>query len=239
MVEYGSSLTFKPNPGSAALADTDYDGLLNEDLLLAYGVDGRWEIMAAQNVVDNMDGTYTIDTFLRGLRGTEQYTGTHAVDDYLVWLDDPDNGFVGKSLDDYLETLMYRPASKGYGLDAAPVQELTYNAINLKPLSPVDARGYRDGSNNITCLFIRRDRVDAGWNNFLDIPMSEESLAFEIDIVNGSIGVVRTISTTVESFIYTAAEQIEDFGSTQSSVDIHIFQLSAAIGRGYPLEATI
>jgi hypothetical protein len=37
--------------------------------------------------------------------------------------------------------------------------------------------------------------------------------------------------------VYGAAQQVEDFGSLQASVAVRVFQLSAAVGRGFPLQA--
>ena len=39
--------------------------------------------------------------------------------------------------------------------------------------------------------------------------------------------------------IYTAAQQVADFGSAQASVTVRVVQLSTAIGRGTPAVATL
>lgn len=38
---------------------------------------------------------------------------------------------------------------------------------------------------------------------------------------------------------YTAAQQISDFGSVQTAMAVRVYQLSATVGRGAPLEKTI
>jgi hypothetical protein len=38
---------------------------------------------------------------------------------------------------------------------------------------------------------------------------------------------------------YTEAQQIEDFGSAQGSINIVIYQRSDRVGRGYPLEVSL
>jgi hypothetical protein len=50
---------------------------------------------------------------------------------------------------------------------------------------------------------------------------------------------VRTLSTSTPSALYTAAQQTSDFGSTQANVTVRIFQLSEAVGRGFPAEASL
>jgi hypothetical protein len=71
----------------------------------------------------------------------------------------------------------------------------------------------------------------------LDEAFSESSLAFEVDIMNG-MSVVRTLATSVESVTYTAAQQVTDFGSTQSSVTVRVYQMGL-YGRGYVTQATV
>jgi hypothetical protein len=51
--------------------------------------------------------------------------------------------------------------------------------------------------------------------------------------------VARTITATTPTFAYSAADQTTDFGSAQASITFRIYQLSATVGRGYPLEVTL
>ncbi|MCY1359946.1 hypothetical protein D9M69_465510 [compost metagenome] len=51
--------------------------------------------------------------------------------------------------------------------------------------------------------------------------------------------VKRTISVSSPAFAYTAADQVTDFGSAQSTITFRIYQLSEVVGRGYPLEVTL
>ena len=56
--------------------------------------------------------------------------------------------------------------------------------------------------------------------------------------MNGA-NVVRTISSTTPTASYSAAQQVADFGSAQSSVSVRVYQLSASVGRGWPGAAII
>ena len=51
--------------------------------------------------------------------------------------------------------------------------------------------------------------------------------------MNG-INVVRTIAVTTPTASYSAAQQIADFGSAQSTISVRAYQLSASVGRGWP-----
>ncbi len=213
--------------------------MYSEAMIAAYGNSGRWEIISPQNVTDNMDGTYTLDTFLRGLRGTEWLTGTHEVGDYLVILTDPDNAFVNAQLSDIGSTLIYRGVSNGQDFDAVFNSTIDYAAENLTPLAPVDVVATQVSSDIIFTLH-RRDRVNAGWNNYTDIPMSEASLAFELDIYNtAGDTVIRTLTSTTESITYTAAQIATDFGLAPPDITISLYQMSEAVGRGHVFHADL
>jgi hypothetical protein len=70
------------------------------------------------------------------------------------------------------------------------------------------------------------------------VPLAETSEAYEVEILNGE-EVVRTLAATTPSALYTAAQQTSDFGSTQPSITVRVFQLSEAVGRGFPAEASL
>jgi hypothetical protein len=50
---------------------------------------------------------------------------------------------------------------------------------------------------------------------------------------------VRTLSSSTPEALYSAAQQTSDFGATQPSITVRIFQLSEAVGRGVPAEASL
>ncbi len=234
VIDESGSLRVRPLKG--ALASVTETQFLNDETLLAYGKPGRWEIIAFKDVVDNMDGTYTISYLMRGRKGTEQYTGTHANGDYFAFINDGTAKFISALITDLDQTLKHKAITTGRELDSSSVVNLIYSGVNLTPLSPVDAFGLRDDSDNLTGYFYRRSRVTGGYTSTellgTDAPLGEATEAYEIDVLDGA-DVVRTISSTSETFAYSAADQTTDFGSAQSSIDVRIYQISAAVGRGY------
>jgi len=67
----------------------------------------------------------------------------------------------------------------------------------------------------------------------------EKTEKYEIDIMNGT-NVVRTVEIFEASeYEYTASLQVSDFGSTQSSLTIKLFQISEVVGRGNVREETV
>lgn len=224
---------------SGELESVTRDQMLAGINYAAYGSDGRWEIVRFQTAALQSDGTYKVSGFVRGQRGTEWATGLHQRGDWFVLLDDPDNAFVGMPVESIGIARLYRAVSSGETIDSAQDQSLAYRGVNLECLSPVYARGTRDGSSNFTGTFTRRSRLsNSWWTNGVVAPVGETSEAYEIDVMSGST-VKRTISATSPTWTYSAANQTTDFGSPQSSITFRIFQLSAVVGRGYPLEVTL
>ena len=133
----------------------------------------------------------------------------------------------------------YKPVTIGDTLANTAAQNFTYNAVALKPYSPVQIAGTRDGSGNLTINWLRRTRIGGDWRDGVDVPLSEESERYEVDIMSG-VTVKRTITgLTTPTASYTAAQQVTDFGSAQSSVTVNVYQLSAKVGRGYAGNANV
>jgi hypothetical protein len=105
------------------------------------------------------------------------------------------------------------------------------------PWSPVHITGVRNGG-DLAITWVRRTRFGGVWADGVDVPLNEESERYEVDVMNGGT-VVRTIAVITPSAGYTAAQQVADFGSVQSSITIRVYQLSAVVGRGWPGVATI
>ena len=233
----GNTLNLMLSSGS--LASATEAAVLNGANALAIGSDGAWEIVQFTTATLESDGSYTISGLLRGRRGTEWATSGHAAGDQVVVLQqDGSIRRVALSADEIGTVRDYRAVS--IGNDIAEEASLTFEAVCLKPFSPVHVNGTRASSGDWSISWIRRTRVDGAWRSGSDVSLGEQSEAYEIDVLDGSGNVVRTISNlTSQSATYTNAQQTSDFGAGQASITIRIYQLSAIVGRGYPTEATL
>ncbi|WP_420837140.1 hypothetical protein, partial [Alexandriicola marinus] len=75
----------------------------------------------------------------------------------------------------------------------------------------------------------------------VDVPLAEETEAYEVEILDGAT-VERVLNTTTTSAVYTAADQTADWGAplaTGDSLTVRIYQLSALVGRGAPKTVTL
>ncbi|MBK8745695.1 phage tail protein [Propionivibrio sp.] len=208
----------------------------------AYGAAGRWEIIAAQTCTLQGDGSYVLQDFLRGQKGTEWASGLHAVGDKLIELDSS-LAFVVTSANTIGLAKLYRGVTDGRSLDAVSDQSFTYRGVNLRPLSPVYLNGNRHpASNDWTLTWIRRTRVGGAWRDYVDATLSEATESYEVEIY--SSGAYTTIKRTLTGLssataTYTSAQQVTDFGSNQATLYVKIYQISAVVGRGYPLTTSI
>src|SRR6185437_13676391 len=103
-------------------------------------------------------------------------------------------------------------------------------ATALLPLSPVHVKAARE-SGGIRISWIRRTRIDGdGWG--VEVPLSEDSEAYTLDIFSGG-SIVRSIACGTSEVIYTNADELTDFGAPQSALHIRVAQVSATVGTGH------
>ena len=181
-------------------------------------------------------GQYRLSGLLRGRLGTEWATGSHTEGDRFILLDGAlDKEIVANNIIGLAR--QYKPVTVGSSLSSATSQDFVYEGVALKPYSPAMVEGVRD-SGELTISWLRRTRIGGDWRDNVDVPLSEATEAYEVDIMDGA-DVVRTISASTQTASYSAAEQTLDFGSAQAAVTARVYQLSAIVGRGYAAEATV
>lgn len=224
---------------SGELESITRDQMIAGENIALYGADQRWEVIRFRDATLQSDGSYILTGIIRGDKGTEWATGLHQPGDYFVLAGDPDNIFVGMAVETIGIGMVYRAVTTGNDIDSAANQTLTYRGVNLRPLSPIFPLGVRNGAGDLTATIQRRSRFSSSWwVTGVSAPVGEATEAYEADVMSGSV-VKRTLTSTNGSFTYSAANQTTDFGSLQSAVTLRIYQISAAVGRGYPLEAIL
>ncbi|MFQ5774207.1 MAG: phage tail protein [Kiloniellaceae bacterium] len=208
------------------------------------------EVVQFANATLNADGGYTLDTFLRGRRGTEWATGAHAAGERVVVLSDATLLRVALPDADLNVQRFYKAVTVGGLVGEGTQKALTFQGRALMPYAPVHIGGAPSGSPaHWTITWVRRTRLGGAWKDGADVPLGEESEDYEVDILNGA-AVARTITSTASpggsvvtaasrQALYTAADQIADFGAEQATLTLKVYQLSATVGRGFPGAATL
>jgi len=219
------------------LADVSELSLLNgANAVAILTPSGEWEVLQFQNATLNGDGTYTLDTLLRGQFGTEFYMGEPTPSgSAFVFLDVERLQKLPTLLGDIGREVTFRYGPFGFDVtDDNLFTDLTYipKSTAFRTYAPVHLKESYD-SGDINLSWVRRDRLNADSWEQTEIPMSESTEAYEVDIYNGG-SVVRTLTSSTPSVTYTSAQQVTDFGSTQSSLTWRVYQMSASYGRGTP-----
>lgn len=230
--------------GSVLVVDVDADlesfdlsAMLAGRNAAAIGADGRWEIIQFSSAFQvDSPPVWRLTGLLRGRRGTEWAIGSSQVGDRFVLLDSAVVR-VPMNLASVGASRPHKAVLVGTSLEATAAVNFAGLGVAMEPFSVVHVAGERDAG-DLTITWIRRGRIGQELPGNTDIPLSEASESYEVDILDG-VTVVRTISVTSQSASYTSAQQVADFGSLQASIAVRIYQLSATVGRGYPTEATL
>jgi hypothetical protein len=226
-------------PGSV----TELEMLNGANRGLIIDPDGAVEVIAWANATHegSASRTYTLHTLLRGLRGTESFTGGHGIGSVFLALGEA----VFRRLiplADLDAQKTYKAVGRGGVLAEAPRRTITPAGRDLMPYAPVhlDSNGNAWGT-NITLSWVRRTRLGGEWvDAFETVPVAEDAEAYELEILdNPGGGVLRTATgITSASFLYTTAMQSADFGVAQTELTFRVYQISAQVGRGFPSEDT-
>jgi hypothetical protein len=203
--------------------------------------DGDWEILQFCNAELVAAGTYDLTQLLRGRLGTEHAMRSPVPAGASVVLLDGALGQLQASLSERGIARFYRwgPSKLAQTDPAWQQTTFTLRAVGLMPWSPVHIAGSWNGSGDVTIGWIRRTRLGGTWTDGADVPLNEESERYEVDVVDGSGNVLRTIAASSPACVYTASQQVADFGAAQITLTVHVYQLSATVGRGWPGSATL
>jgi hypothetical protein len=206
----------------------------------AIGADGRWELVQFQDVTDHGSRFFTLTTLLRGRRGTEHAIGQSVVGDKFVLITGPGIIRVPLQLSDVGREYLYRAVGAGLTVDSADNVAFTGNGVALKPFSPVNIRGSRDpATGDWSITWIRRGRIGQTLASGTDIPLSEEEQDYEVVIRDAGGAELRVLSVITPAATYRADQQLTDFGAHVNPLVVEVYQVSAAVGRGYAGTATL
>jgi hypothetical protein len=200
------------------------------------------EILYFRDATLNTDGTYTLRGFLRGRRGSEYAMSGHAVGDRFVLVDPTKFVRVTQSTADIGIEKQYKAVTSGMSIADVTAQPFTNLGVGLMPYAPVLLGGGRDASNNATLTWVRRNRISGELRNNVDVPMSEATEAYEVDIYSSSSygTVVRTITgLTSPTASYSAANQTADGLTPGNTIYFRVWQLSSTVGRGHAATGSI
>lgn len=210
------------------LASADPLAVLAGSNRLAVETAGGWEVIGFADVELVSPGRFRLTRLLRGLQGT--MPAAVAAGQRVIVLD---ARVVTLPVEAHLlgeerAFRVYAGSSDMTGMLWASVAG-TGPAV---PLPPVHVRARRVADGGVVLSWLRRSRADGeGWGA-VEAPLEHQPEAYRIGIRNGSTE-VRTLTSSVPSVVYGAAEQEADFGSLPGGFGFSIAQISPVLGPGH------
>lgn len=223
--------------GAGTLSSATESAVLNGSNLALLGS----ELIQFRTATFVSGTTYTLQGLLRGRFGTEQHLATHAIGDRFVLLQTSGGVLRADRPSSELNTTrQYKPVSFGLTVASAAAQAFTNTGNSKRPLAPVALAAHRNGSSDLVVTWIRRTRLGGAWRDYVDASLGESTESYEIDIRDaGDTATLRTLTSTTPTVTYTAAQQTTDFGAPQASIKVRVYQMSAAVGRGFASSGTL
>lgn len=207
------------------------------------------EVIQFRDCEENDDGTWTIWNLLRGRRGTEYACDNHRVGERFVFLASSTIGFGLEQISSRGQERSFKAVCAGASVNDATPLTIVYEPRDLMPYAPADIRRTLTPlvAGPITLNWSRRTRLGG---NLMDgtpvVPLLERAEAYEVYILIdafagdlsrgvGPSGFLRKFETTTPSVVYTLEQQLEDnFDAEIDTLHLAIYQMSDAVGRGFP-----
>jgi hypothetical protein len=227
------------NGGTVGAVD-DLEALAGENAFAIRKPGGGWEIVVARDATLVAPKIWRLSRLLRGLGGSEDQAAIAApAGATVVRLDGAVVPLVD-ALDEIGVPAVWRFAPGQVDQADARAVEMTATptALALKPLAPAHLRARRDAA-GVRFTWIRRTRIDGDAWGIDEVPLSEESERYELDIRDGGGAPLRTMTSSSPSILYAAAQELADFGAPQTNVSVALAQVSAVAGRGFALERIV
>lgn len=234
-----TTLTVDLASSASSLESRTDDAVLAGANAAAIGGDGRWEIVQFANATQLSATQWQLSRLLRGRRGTEHNIGLSLAGDAFVLLTAGDISRLVLSTAEIGAARSYDAPSIGASFSSGTVYPFAGHAQALKPFSPVDVTAELLTDGDVRISWTRRDRLGRTLMSGVDMPLSESLLQFQVDIYavdSPGSSIIRTLTTSTTSCLYTAPEQASDFGASPPLTDLKVavYQMSSVVGRGTP-----
>jgi len=217
-----------------ALASVDEIVALNGALALGVynEVKDEWEVIQFATATLTGTNAYDVTDLLRGQLGTENAMGDPV----------PTGATVVLLEQAFLSPVVMTDAQSAdeftysWGPSRYPQSDDTYRSgphqgkrVGLRPYAPTGVQMAINGSGDLVIDWKHRTRFNGdGWS-VSSPPLNEESEQYRLRIYDGAT-IVREVELTTPTYTYSAADQVTDFGSAQTSLKVDVAQFGAAYG---------
>jgi hypothetical protein len=231
-----NSVGIKLFNGTLAALD-DLSVLGGGNALAIENEDGQWEILQFANAALAAPDTWMLSRLLRGQAGTENAMRDPVLAGARVVVLNAALRQLALPQDQYALAFNYLWGPKGKPISDSAYQgaQFEFQGIGMRSFSPCRLCAAYTASGDLDLSWTRRDRSPAsdGWDQ-VEIPMSEASESYDIEILDSGGVVKRTIAANPSSsVVYSAAQIASDFPSgPPSPFRFTVYQLSSIVGRG-------
>lgn len=220
---------------------SDADLFAGANTAALQNADGDWEVF--QFAVAELVGpdTYRLSRFLRGQAGTETAMRNPVAAGARFLLVDGALTQLSLRADerDLALTLRMGPAPRGIDHPSYGTSVESFTGIGLRPLSPVHGRYHiPDGSSDLLLSWVRRTRIGGDSWASVEVPLGESRESYRVEILNGPT-IMRSAVTGTPAWLYTAADQIADFGVAPAlPLTVRFYQTNDEFGDSPAMEMT-
>lgn len=206
--------------------------LAGANALALIGEDGAIEIVTAAQVDLVGPQRFRLSGFVRGIGRSEAAASRHLPPGARVVALDGSAATLKTDLSDIGRELRYRIGPARHDVGDSTMAEVTTTVAGdaLLPMSPVRPTARRSGA-GIQLSWIRRTRLDGDSWELVEVPLGEDNERYEIRVLDGDTLVHAEIVNT-PGWLYSTAQELADFGSSQAELALSVAQLSTTMGRG-------
>ena len=222
-----------------ALASVTRDDVLNGANVFAIESENDWEIIQAAHCTLIEPGVYELRDFLRGRQGSAHaMRAPHPLGARIVKLDQR-LARANIAAHEWGESLSFiaPPSGAVPSSNRAEHADLVLPHAAIRPWAPAHLRARRDASGDVAISWVRCARIGGdSWVGEPPLGFPGESYLLEILEAGDPI---RTETTSVPTFRYSAVAQTADFGSLPGSLHIRVAQKGESGATGLNSELTI
>lgn len=194
------------------------------------------EIIAYQDAELQEDGSYLLTNLLRGLRNSEDQTGSHVLNERFVPLTPANLSFIEFDLREVGATIWYKLVPPGFDQSLFRLQSFVPRGGPLLPFAPANVTAIVKDGGEIDLLWQRRTRNITRFFSGLPVPVEEDSELFEIDvIVDSAVYSTLSVSPSASAVRSTSPLDLE----TADVEELRIAQVSNRVGRGKVVSVTL
>lgn len=181
--------------------------------------------------------TYQLTRLMRGRAGSEVKVNTHVNNELFVMLDDQLMTLPMTS-EDIGKTVKFKTVTNGSDISKVTAEDVKPFALNMRPWAVAQLKAVKETNGDWTISWIERPRYNNQLMDYTEIVHDTDWAGFAIGILDG-VAVKRTATTTINSYTYTVADQVTDWGVEQTTLNVSVTQMSTIVGGGYPTNITV